>query len=147
MKINNYLNMLQEWDETEIQEGDHMRCEICGREATITKAGQGPLICCGQPMTDLSQLEEAGFKKYPKGWNKKSVKKWANTFAQNEAVRNAATKPGFFDKCVKRMKKHMKDPEGYCASIKDVAHGSTYWRGADKTPKEVKKDVAAHKNV
>jgi len=145
MKINNYLNMLQEWDEPEIQEGDHMRCEICGREATITKAGQGPLICCGQPMTDLSQLEESGFKKYPKGWNKKSVKKWANTLTKEEV--NAAAKKGFFDKCVKKMKKHMKNPEGFCASAKDEATGSTYWRGGGKTPQQAGKDIKAHQNV
>ena len=95
----------------------------------------------------LEMLQEAGFKKYPKGWSKKSVKKWANTLAQNEAVKNAATKPGFFDKCVEKMKGKVDNPEGFCASVKDVAHGSTFWRGKDKPPKEVKKDVAAHKNV
>ena len=93
------------------------------------------------------EVEEAGFEHMPKGWDKGSVKKWANTLAQNEAVRNAATKPGFFDKCVEKMKGKVKSPEGLCASVKDVAHGSTYWRGKDKSPQEAGKDIKAHQNV
>jgi hypothetical protein len=92
-------------------------------------------------------IQEAGFKKMPKGWDKKSVKKFANTIAQNEAVQNAAMKKGFFDKCVKKMGKHMEDPEGFCASVKDQASGSTYWRGKGKSPQEAGKDVKQHQNV
>lgn len=93
----------------------------------------------------LDKLQEAGFEKKPKGWTRKSVKKWANTLAKEEV--NAATKKGFFDKCVKKMQGKVKNPEGLCAAAKDEAHGSTFWRGKDKSAKEVKKDVAAHKNV
>jgi len=143
MGVTKYLSKIQE-QET-IMKGDRLQCKICGREVTVNKAGKGPLICCGEPMSKVGTVVEAGFKKYPKGWSKKSVKKFANTLTKEEV--NAATKPGFFDKCVEKMKDKMENPEGFCASVKDVAHGSTYWRGKDKPEKEVKKDVATHKNV
>lgn len=132
----------------QITKGDILKCEICGRVVTVDEQGKGPLICCGKPMVRLEEgVSEAGFRHMPKGWTKKSVKKFANTLATNEAVKNAATKPGFFDKCVKKMTGKVANPEGFCASVKDVAHGSTYWRGKEKKPAEVKKDVARHKNV
>lgn len=31
-------------------EGEKFRCNICGNEVTVTKAGGGELVCCGQPM-------------------------------------------------------------------------------------------------
>ena len=30
--------------------GEKYRCNICGNEVTVTKAGGGELVCCGQPM-------------------------------------------------------------------------------------------------
>lgn len=30
--------------------GEHYRCNICGNEVTVTKAGGGTLVCCGQEM-------------------------------------------------------------------------------------------------
>jgi desulfoferrodoxin-like iron-binding protein len=30
--------------------GQKYRCEICGNEVVVTNAGQGVLVCCGQPM-------------------------------------------------------------------------------------------------
>lgn len=30
--------------------GEKYRCNICGNEVTVTKAGGGELICCGTPM-------------------------------------------------------------------------------------------------
>lgn len=32
------------------QVGKRYRCEKCGSEFIVTKAGQGELKCCGQPM-------------------------------------------------------------------------------------------------
>jgi len=32
------------------QLGKRYRCEICGTEVLITKAGEGQVECCGQPM-------------------------------------------------------------------------------------------------
>lgn len=30
--------------------GEKYRCNICGNEVAVTKAGGGELICCGTPM-------------------------------------------------------------------------------------------------
>lgn len=89
----------------------------------------------------LEEIQEAGWKKFPRGWDKGSVIKFAKSLAIDP------TKKEFFDKCVKKMKGTMKDPEGFCASVKDIAHASTYWRGKGKTPKEVRKAVATHKRL
>ena len=96
-------------------------------------------------------LIEAGFEDLPKGWSKKTVKKAGNTLAKTVGSPSPKSK-GFFDKCVKRMRKHMgKGAEGYCASLKDESFGgdkaSTMWRGKDKTKKEASKDIKMHRNV
>lgn len=147
MNLNSYLEHIQ-LEQDMIEEGDVLKCSICGRVVSVEEQGKGPLICCGKPMDRIGEdINEAGFEHMPKGWNAKSVKKFANTLAKNEAVQNAATKPGFFDKCVKRMKGKMKSPEGFCASVKDVAHGgdkaSTYWRGKGKSEKEAKQKISS----
>jgi len=94
----------------------------------------------------LNYLSEAGFETKPKGWTEKSVKKSATTLAKGMGLQSARDK-GFFDKCVEKMKKHMGNPEGYCASLKDEAYDSTYWRGKDKTKKQTIKMTRMHKNV
>jgi desulfoferrodoxin-like iron-binding protein len=88
------------------------------------------------------KVSEAGFEKKPKGWTDASVKKFGKTL-----VKGGGKKEGFFKKCVEKMKDKMDNPEGFCASVKDEAHDSTYWRGKDKSPQEVGKDVKKHKNV
>ena len=30
--------------------GENYRCNICGNEITVTKAGGGTLVCCGEDM-------------------------------------------------------------------------------------------------
>lgn len=30
--------------------GEKYRCNVCGNEVTVTKAGGGELVCCKQPM-------------------------------------------------------------------------------------------------
>jgi len=30
--------------------GEKYRCAVCGNEITVTKVGDGELVCCGQPM-------------------------------------------------------------------------------------------------
>lgn len=62
-------------------------------------------------------------------------------------MKGGGKKKGFFDKCVEKMKDKMENPEGFCASVKDEAYDSTYWRGKDKSPQEIGKDVKKHKNV
>jgi len=94
----------------------------------------------------LTYLGEAGFETKPKGWTEKSVKKSATTLAKGMGLKSARDK-GFFDKCVKKMSKHMENPEGYCASLKDEAYDSTYWRGKDKPKKQALKMTRLHKNV
>lgn len=90
-------------------------------------------------------IKEAGFETKPKGWDQKSIKKYSGTFTKN--MKGNVKSPKFFEKCVKKMTGKVENPEGFCASLKDEAYGSTYWRGKDKSPKEVKKDTAKHKNV
>jgi len=34
--------------------GEKYRCNICGNEVTVTKAGGGELVCCGEPMELLA---------------------------------------------------------------------------------------------
>lgn len=92
-------------------------------------------------------VEEAGFENMPKGWDNDSIKKWANTLVKNESVQNAAKKKGFFDKCVRKVSGKVQNPEGLCAAVKDSAYKSTYWRGANKSAKEVNKNVKQHHNV
>lgn len=67
--------------------------------------------------------EKIGWQKYPKGWDHGSVIKFAQTL-----VDEGATKHGFFAKCVTKMKDHLDDPEGFCASVIDEVKGTTFWR-------------------
>jgi desulfoferrodoxin-like iron-binding protein len=30
--------------------GENYKCNICGNEVTVTTAGGGELVCCGEPM-------------------------------------------------------------------------------------------------
>lgn len=33
--------------------GEKYKCEICGNEVEVTKAGGGTLVCCGQDMIKI----------------------------------------------------------------------------------------------
>jgi desulfoferrodoxin-like iron-binding protein len=33
--------------------GQKFRCNICGNEVAVTKAGGGELVCCEQPMEEM----------------------------------------------------------------------------------------------
>ncbi len=90
-------------------------------------------------------VHEAGFEEKPKGWTDQSIKKYSNTFSKK--MKGGVKTKGFFDKCVKKMQGKMENPEGFCAALKDEAYGSTHWRGKDKSPSEVNKDVKKHQNV
>lgn len=143
MTIQKYLNKIQETKE--IKKNDRMRCSICGREVTVNKAGTGPLVCCDKPMNIMGTVVEAGFKRLPKGWTQDSVEKFTRTLTKH--MKGGPKSKDFFDKCVTKMTGKIDNPEGFCAAVKDEAYGSTYWRGKDKSPEEVRKDVKAHKNV
>ena len=88
------------------------------------------------------KLAEAGFETKPKGWTDKSVKKYGRSL-----VKGGGREKGFFKKCVEKMKDKMENPEGFCASVKDEAWDSTYWRGKKKSEYETQKKTKAHKNV
>lgn len=90
------------------------------------------------------------FKKYineapiqTKGWTEDSIKKFEKTIGIK------AVDKGFFDACVLRMSPKegfdKEKAEGFCAAVKDAAHGSPMWRGKGKTPAEAKKDVKKEK--
>jgi len=91
----------------------------------------------------LYYLHEAGFTDYPEGWDRDSVKKFAATLSKD--MKGGPKSEGWFDKCVNKMKDKMANPEGFCASVRDEVYGSTGWRGKDKSPEEVRKDVQKSK--
>lgn len=72
-----------------------------------------------------------------------AIKKFEKT------VGKKATKKGFFDACMNELEPKMGDKaKGFCAKIKDTAHGAkhgkeklTNWRGKGKTEKEAKQDI------
>jgi len=34
--------------------GEKCQCNICGNEVTVTKVGEGTLVCCGEDMEKIS---------------------------------------------------------------------------------------------
>lgn len=88
---------------------------------------------------DDAHLKEAGFEAKPRGWDKSSIKKYMASFSKR--MKGGVKSKGFFDKCVKKLQDKVDNPEGFCAALKDEAYGSTGWRGKDKSPQEVRKDV------
>lgn len=141
-KIDKYIAKVTE----EYAQGMRLRCEMCGKITEIQDEGRGPLVCCDKSMVTMAQYTptmEAGFKKYPKGWDQQSVAKFGRTLTKN--MKGGVKAKGFFDKCVKKMRGKVDNPEGFCAGVKDEVYKSTYWRGKDKPPAEVRKDVKQHK--
>ncbi len=37
----------------QIDQGDRLKCDVCGREITVNVSGKGDLICCGKPMFEI----------------------------------------------------------------------------------------------
>lgn len=98
---------------------------------------------CMKRLEESKDINEAeGMQGLPKGWTQKSLSKFSKSLTGKKA-----TQKGFFDKCVERMKGKLDNPEGFCASIKDERHGSTYWRGKGKSPQQAGKDVKRIRNV
>jgi hypothetical protein len=89
----------------------------------------------------LSSIQEAGFEKYPKGWDQSSVKKFAKSIGGDPKTK------GWWDKCIKEIEGKIGNPEGFCASVRDEALNSTYWRGEGKSKKEMEKDIRTHKKI
>jgi hypothetical protein len=63
----------------------------------------------------------AGWAKLPRGWTMESVRKFWNSLTGD--VKHKVTK------CIEIMEDKMDDPAAFCASIKDMIEGTTYWRG------------------
>lgn len=95
----------------------------------------------------LEEKAHHGMDRLPKGWTRSSVVKFAKTLTSDSGL--GPTDKGFHEACVAKMKDHFGDDgaAGFCASVKDIAYKSTYWRGKGKSEKEVEKDTEAHKNV
>lgn len=37
--------------------GEKYRCNVCGNEVVVTKAGGGELVCCAKPMEKIKAKE------------------------------------------------------------------------------------------
>ena len=141
IKLNNHIMRITE----DYAQGTRMRCDVCGKIAEIQDEGRGPLLCCNKPMIVMSMYSqqtpqlESGFRKYPKGWSNKSVKKFGKTLTKS--MKGGVKSKGFFDKCVNKMRGKVANPEGFCAGVKDETYGSTGWRGKGKSPAKVRADV------
>lgn len=82
-------------------------------------------------------LTEIGFKNYPKGWNRTSVRKFVKTISKT--IGKEPDEKGWFDACVNEMEDEMGDgAKGFCASCRDEYFGQTKWRSGDKTIKKGK---------
>jgi desulfoferrodoxin-like iron-binding protein len=47
------------------KKGEHFRCELCGNEVVVKKAGSNPSIyCCGQPMKSGKELTQEQMEKH-----------------------------------------------------------------------------------
>lgn len=91
--------------------------------------------------TYLTQLQEVGFAKFPKGWTKDSIQKFA------KSIGGDAKSKGWFDKCLKKIKGKFDNPEAFCASVKDEIHGgdkaSAFWRGKGKTKRQAQQTISS----
>lgn len=107
-------------------------CPLCHKWITVDKEELKalktlPKIC--KSCSDKKLKEES--------WasDKKSVERFEKTIGKS------ASEHGYFDKCVKRMEKHLGDgAEGFCAKTIDTKKGTTKWRGKRKKKENVKKD-------
>lgn len=86
-------------------------------------------------------IDETVGGKLPDGWDKDSVVKLGKSLGISPGDH------GFFDACVTKFDGKMSNAKGFCANIKDVFYGSTYWRGKQKEKGQVDKDTSKNKNV
>ena len=61
----------------------------------------------------------AGWKGLPRGWTRESLESFWESIG------------GSVTECIKKMKGKVSDPASYCASLKDMIEGTTYWRGKE----------------
>jgi hypothetical protein len=79
--------------------------------------------------------------KLPDGWTQDSVVKLGQSMGISPGEH------GFFDACVAKFDGKMPNAKGFCANVKDVFYGSTYWRGKGKEKSDVEKQTKSHQNV
>src|SRR6056297_2182317 len=94
------------------------------------------------------KVNEKGFKNYPKGWNRSSVRKFAKTISKN--IDKDTDEKGWFNACVRKMEPEMGDgAKGFCASVRDEYFGQTKWRSGDKSvkPGKVSKKVDENEDI
>lgn len=81
--------------------------------------------------------EKIGWNNKPKGWNLRSMRKFAATLTDKDPTEHA-----WFDSCTTKMSKHLDKPEAYCASLRDSLLKTTMWRGKGK---DIKAEVEKNK--
>lgn len=75
--------------------------------------------------------ERLGWDSKPKGWNLRSMRKFAKTLTDKDP-----TESGWFSACTTKLSKHFDEPEKICASLRDSLTGTTLWRGKGKNIKK-----------
>lgn len=70
--------------------------------------------------------------------------RWGKTFGENHG--KFPNEKGFHELCVTHMEGHIDDAPAYCARVKDVWYGSTFWR-SKKTEKDIEHDTKKHQNI
>ena len=60
--------------------GEKYRCNICGNEVTVTKAGGGTLVCCGE---DMEKINQANSSNLPFSADIADMKGYMQTFTTN----------------------------------------------------------------
>lgn len=75
-------------------------------------------------------VHEIGWKDFPRGWTKDSIKKYAKTLGGDVNIKSKE----WFYKCVDKLKdeKGIDNPEELCGTIKDEVLGTTKWRGEER---------------
>jgi len=74
----------------------------------------------------------------PKGWTKKSLA----SFARSLTKKTKGDSKGFVTACVAKMKGQVKNPEAFCAGLKDEYLDTTKWRGKEsKSVSDVAKEI------
>jgi hypothetical protein len=82
-------------------------------------------------------LEKIGWDAKPKGWDLRSMRKYAKTLTDKDP-----TEHGWFSTCVENLKNEFDEPEKMCASLRDSLLKTTEWRGKGKNIKKVVKESA-----
>lgn len=78
-------------------------------------------------LSKKKHIKESGFDKLPRGWDRDSVEKFANSIVDEEGLE--AEDEGWFDACVNKIEGNVENPQAFCAALRDELLGRTDWRG------------------